>query len=583
MALVVQKFGGTSVADPDRILQVCKRISKTVLAGHQVVVVVSAMGKTTDRLVELAQAVGGEYSDSRELDLLLATGEQVTTALVALALQSQGQPAIGLTGFQAGIVTEAHHQRARIIRIDADLIKSHLQAGKVVVITGFQGISPDGEITTLGRGGSDTSAVAIAAALKADRCEIYTDVPGILTTDPRLVPLARLLDEITAEEMLELASLGAKVLHPRAVEIARNFAVSLVVRSSWSDAPGTEILSPGGGGGNLDSLEVNRLVDGIQIDNDQAKVAILGVADRPGIAAQLFTELADSGIMVDLIVQSIHHPLNYNDIVFTVPRPDLDHALEVCRSHHQEVVLGDDAISILSITGVGIVGRPGIAAQMFNALGQNDINIQMISTSETKVSCVIAQADSERGIRALKQIFQVSETSTFPPVPATPAVRGVALDQNQTRLAVLAVPDRPGVAAQLLDSLSIKGISLDMIIQSQPDRGLNNIAFTIATGNRLVAEQTLKLAAQSLGCGAVLVDDQIAKLSIVGMGMAQARGIAAQMFQSLADRGINIEMIATSGIKVSCVIQQSVALEALRAVHSAFNLEGEGSVSIEQG
>ncbi len=583
MALVVQKFGGTSVADPDRILRVCQRISKTVLDGNQVVVVVSAMGKTTDRLVELAQALGGEPTASRELDLLLATGEQVTTALVALALQHQGQPAIGLTGFQAGIITEAQHQRARIIRIETDLIKAQLRSGKVVVVTGFQGISPEGQITTLGRGGSDTSAVAIAAALNADRCEIYTDVPGILTTDPRLVPRASLLDQITAEEMLELASLGAKVLHPRAVEIARNFAVPLVVRSSWSNAPGTAIISPGGGGGDLASLEVNRLVDGIQIDEDQAKVAILGVPDRPGIAAQLFTELAESGIMVDLIVQSIQHPLNYNDIAFTVPRPDLDHALAVCRSHHREVVLGDGDISILSITGVGIVGRPGIAAQMFNALGQNNINIQMISTSETKVSCVIAQTDSARGIKALKEVFQVEERGNPPPLPSTPTVRGVALDQNQTRLAVLSVPDRPGVAAQLLDSLALKGISLDMIIQSQPDRGLNNMAFTIATGDRYVAEQTLKLAAAALGCGAVLSDDQIAKLSIVGMGMAQARGIAAQMFQSLARRGINIEMIATSGIKVSCVIKQDVALEALRAVHSAFNLEGEHSVSIEQG
>ncbi len=582
MALVVQKFGGTSVGEPDRILQVCRRVRQTVLDGHQVVVVVSAMGKTTDRLVELAYQLAGECPDPREMDLLLATGEQVTTALVAMTLQAMGQPTIGLTGFQAGIITEDQHQRARIIRIDPHVISSHLRSGKVVVVTGFQGISEGGEITTLGRGGSDTSAVAIAAALGADRCEIYTDVPGILTTDPRLVPHASLLEEITAEEMLELASLGAKVLHPRAVEIARNFAVPLLVRSSWSDAPGTAILTPPSSSGNLHALEVNRLVDGIQIDREQAKIAILGVPDRPGIAAQLFSELAENGIMVDLIVQSIQHPLNYNDIAFTVPRQDLSHALAVCRAHHQEEVIGDDAIAILSITGVGIVGRPAIPARMFSALAQQNINIQMISTSETKVSCVIAAADSTWGKKALEEAFQVQEVPPLPlPLPSTP-VRGVALDQNQTRLAVLAVPDRPGVAAKLLDSLAQQGISLDMIIQSQPDRGLNNIAFTIASGDRLRAEQTLKVAAQELGCGEVLVDDQIAKLSIVGMGMAQAKGIAARMFQSLADRGINIEMIATSAIKVSCVIRQSVAIEALRAVHRAFNLEGDRVVSIEQ-
>ncbi len=583
MALVVQKFGGTSVADPDRILQVCKRVCRTVSEGNDVVVVVSAMGKTTDRLLELARSVAGEHPPARDMDLLLATGEQVTTALVALALQSQGQPAIGLTGFQAGIITEAHHQRARIIRIEPGVIRDHIRSGKVVVVTGFQGISTTGEITTLGRGGSDTSAVAIAAAIGADRCEIYTDVPGILTTDPRLVPQASLLEQITAAEMLELASLGAKVLHPRAVEIARNFAVPLVVRSSWSDAPGTAILTPGEGKGDLSLLEVDRLVDGIQIDRRQGKIALLGVPDRPGIAAQLFSRLAAQGVMVDLIVQSIQHPQNHNDIAFTVPRDQMPLALELCGADYDQQVVADDAISIISITGVGIVGRPGVAARMFSALGANNINIQMISTSETKVSCVIAESDSTSGLQALAQTFNVPETPPLSPPSHTPPVRGVALDQNQTRLAVLNVPDRPGVAAKLLDSLAQKGISLDMIIQSQPDRGLNNMAFTIARGDRFLAEQTLKSTALELGCGEVLWDDQIAKLSIVGMGMAQAKGIAAQMFQSLADRGINIEMIATSEIKVSCVIRQSMAVEALQAVHQAFNLGGDRAIPIEQG
>ncbi len=578
MGLVVQKFGGTSVADAERILQVCQRIEHTVSQGERVVVVVSAMGKTTDSLIDLARAVAGECPNPREMDLLLATGEQVTTALVSMALQARGQAAIALTGREAGIITEPHHQRARIVRIDISRIKAELEQGKVVVVTGFQGITPSGEVTTLGRGGSDTSAVALAAALHADRCEIYTDVPGILTTDPRLVPQASLLAEITAAEMLELASLGAKVLHPRAVEIARNFAVPLVVRSSWSDAPGTKILSPNGARGDLHALEVSRLVDGIHIDRSQAKVALLGVPDRPGIAAQLFSALAAEGILVDLIVQSIQHPRNYNDIAFTVPRAALDHALRLCRDLHQtETIVADGAISIVSISGVGIVGRPAIPAQMFSALGQHDINIEMIATSETKVSCVIAEQDSDRALRALGEIFQLEPTPALIPSVEAPSVRGVALDQNQTRLAVLNVPDRPGVAAQILQSLADKGIPLDMIIQSEPAQGVNNIAFTIKTTDRYEAERTLQQTGQ-----AVMVDTDVAKLSIVGLGMAQAKGIAARMFQALAERDINIEMIATSEIKVSCIIRQSRAVEALQAVHQAFALNGSQEIPIER-
>ncbi|MCS6959674.1 MAG: aspartate kinase [Pseudanabaenaceae cyanobacterium SKYGB_i_bin29] len=583
MGLVVQKFGGTSVADGERILQVCRRINQAVSQGEQVVVVVSAMGKTTDSLIDLARSVAGECPDPREMDLLLATGEQVTTALVSMALQAQGQPAIGLTGREAGIITEPHHQRARIISIDVTRIKAELHQGKVVVVTGFQGISTTGEVTTLGRGGSDTSAVALAAALLADRCEIYTDVPGILTTDPRLVPQASLLAEITAAEMLELASLGAKVLHPRAVEIARNFAVPLVVRSTWSEAPGTKILSPAAPSGDLNSLEVNRLVDGIHIDRCQAKVALLGVPDRPGIAARLFSALAEAGILVDLIVQAIQHPLNYNDIAFTVPRPDLDRALAVCRALHPSVtILGDEQISIVSISGVGIVGRPAIPARMFSALGQKDINIEMISTSETKVSCVIAEGDSDRALAALGEIFHLEPTPALLPAADAPTVRGVALDQNQTRLAVLNVPDRPGVAARLLQSLADKGIPLDMIIQSEPAQGLNNIAFTINSTDRYAAERTLQQTAQQLNCGEVLVDTEVAKLSIVGMGMAQAKGIAARMFQALAEQEINIEMIATSEIKVSCIIRQRQAVIGLRAVHQAFGLDGSQVIPIER-
>ncbi|MFM7441234.1 MAG: aspartate kinase, partial [Snowella sp.] len=291
MSLIVQKYGGTSVGTVDRIQAVAQRVQKTVRDGHSVVVVVSAMGKTTDTLVDLAQAISPNPS-RREMDMLLSTGEQVSIALLSMALQELGQAAISLTGAQVGIVTEAEHSRARILEIKPDRLKHHLDEGKVIVVAGFQGISSIDhlEITTLGRGGSDTSAVALAAALKADLCEIYTDVPGILTTDPRLVPEAQLLEEITCDEMLELASLGANVLHPRAVEIARNFGVLLVVRSSWSDAPGTRVVAPPPKPRSLVGLEITKAVDSVEFDPDQAKVALLRIPDRPGIAAKLFGE-----------------------------------------------------------------------------------------------------------------------------------------------------------------------------------------------------------------------------------------------------------------------------------------------------
>ena len=314
MALIVQKYGGTSVGSVERIQAVAQRVKQTVQAGSSVVVVVSAMGKTTDGLVKLAHDISPS-PNRREMDMLLSTGEQVTIALLSMALQEIGQPAISMTGGQVGIVTEADHTRARILSIETERIERYLASGKVVVVAGFQGTSSldELEITTLGRGGSDTSAVALAAALKADCCEIYTDVPGILTTDPRIVPDAQLMTEITSDEMLELASLGAKVLHPRAVEIARNYGVLLVVRSSWTDEPGTRVVSPIPQPRSLAGLEIAHPVDAVEFDLDQAKVALLRVPDRPGIAARLFGEIATQDLDVDLIIQSIHEA-NTNDI-----------------------------------------------------------------------------------------------------------------------------------------------------------------------------------------------------------------------------------------------------------------------------
>ncbi|MFP4411737.1 aspartate kinase [Coleofasciculus sp.] len=608
MVLVVQKYGGTSVGSVERIQTVAQRLFKTVQAGNSLVVVVSAMGKTTDGLVKLAHEISANPS-RREMDMLLSTGEQVSIALLAMALQELGQPAISLTGAQVGIVTEAQYSRARIFSIHTERIYRHINEGKVVVVAGFQGISSltDLEITTLGRGGSDTSAVALAASLGAARCEIYTDVPGILTADPRLVPDAQLMDEITCDEMLELASLGAKVLHPRAVEIARNYGMPLVVLSSWTDAPGTKVISPTPQPRSLDDLEIARSVDAVEFDTDQAKVAMLRVPDHPGVAAQLFGEIAGQDLDVDLIIQSIHEG-NTNDIAFSVSKGILKRAEAVAEaiapafrnptnpSADQAEVLVESNIAKIAIAGAGMIGHPGIAAQMFTTLANAGINIQMISTSEVKVSCVIDAADCNRAIAVLCDQFNIKSSPARLPISEnvetlhatslhSNPVRGVALDQNQARLAIRYVPDRPGMAARIFSILAEQAISVDMIIQSQRCRVIDgiptrDIAFTVAQAEAENAQKILQEAAPILGYGEVLLDADIAKVSIVGAGMIGQPGVAARMFAALSQHQINIQMITTSEIKISCVVNKEQGVTALQAIHQAFGLAGNQQVEV---
>ncbi|WP_414619840.1 aspartate kinase [Calothrix sp. CCY 0018] len=594
MALIVQKYGGSSVGSVERIQAVAKRVCETAKAGNSVVVVVSAMGKTTDGLVKLANDIS-PHPSRREMDMLLSTGEQVTIALVSMALQEIGQPAISLTGAQVGIVTEAEHTRARILHIATDRIEKCLEEGRVVVIAGFQGISSteELEITTLGRGGSDTSAVAIAAALKAQKCEIYTDVPGILTTDPRLVPQAQLMAEVTSDEMLELASLGAKVLHPRAVEIARNYGVQLVVRSSWTDCPGTVVNSPEPKPRSLVNLEIARPVDDVEFDTNQAKVSLLRVPDQPGVAARLFGEISRQKVDVDLIIQSIHEG-NTNDIAFTVMSPILKKAEAVASaiapalrnsdSSEQAEVMIQQQIAKVSIVGAGMIGRPGVAAEMFATLARRGVNIRMISTSEVKVSCVIDSADCEKAVAALRETFEIeAEYSSPSPAltisPSSPPVRGVALDMKQARLGIRRVPDTPGMAEKIFGTLANHNISVDMIIQSQrchvikgiPTR---DIAFTVARVDARAAQELLQKATGECGWGEVVLDMEIAKVSIVGAGMVGQPGVAAKMFESLSQENINIQMITTSEIKISCVVAEDRGIKALKAIHAAFELGG---------
>ncbi len=599
MALLVHKFGGTSVGSIERIQAVAQRVAATRAQGHDLVVVVSAMGHETDRLVDLAQALVppppvDDLAYRRELDMLLSTGEQVSIALVAMALQQVGCMALSLTGAQAGILTEREHGAARIIEISSDRIQRYLAQGHVVIVAGFQGIaSPvDLDITTLGRGGSDTTAVALAVALQAERCDIFTDVPGVFTTDPRLVPEARLIPAITSEEMLELASLGAQVLHPRAVELARNFGLKLQVRSSWTEEPGTLVLSSGSrrrsGRTALAGLEMTQAIDAVTVNREQAKVVLLHVPDQPGIAAQLFEAIATAGINVDLILQSIHTSDGRpsNDIAFTVERAQAQAAATVAETVGRALgcreVLVDAHVAKVSIAGAGMIGRPSVAAEMFEVLAAAGINIQMISMSEIKVSCLIDLAYASDAALQLSQYFQVvpralERHGSELGLQSAP-VRGVALDRKQARLAVLQVPDRPGYAAKIFRRLAAANIAIDTIIQSQrhltnaQGEATNDIAFTTALGQVRTAAMVLRQVALELGCGAVIVDEQIAKVSIVGADMEAHPGTAAALFRALASAGVNIEMISTSEIKVSCVVSDAAAINALQTAHTAFQL-----------
>jgi aspartate kinase len=403
MGLIVQKYGGSSVADAQKIRGVARRVTETVMAGHGVVVVVSAMGKTTDSLLRLAHEVTPTPPE-REVDMLLATGEQVSIALLAMAIDALGHKARSFTGEQAGIRTDAAHTRARILGIDGDKVRRALDDGYVTIVAGFQGVTEEDDITTLGRGGSDLTAVALAATLHADVCEIYTDVDGVYTADPNIVREARKLDRITYDEMLEMASLGAKVLQSRSVEFAKKYGVPVHVRSTFKADPGTFVTKE-------DRHMEAVVVTGIAHDRGQAKVTIRGVPDRPGIAAQVFGTVSDHGIVVDMIVQNVSRD-GLSDISFTVPRPDRPTVVttleEVAKKIGAESVTYDDRIAKVSIVGVGMRSHSGVAARMFRALSREGVNIQMISTSEIAVSCVIEDKYTELAVRALHDTFELA-------------------------------------------------------------------------------------------------------------------------------------------------------------------------------
>ena len=406
MALVVQKYGGTSVANIDKIANVAKNVIRTKQEGNDVVVVLSAMAGETDRLIRLAQKAADE-PDAREYDSLISTGEQVTVTLLAIMLNGLGCPAKSFLGFQVRVLTDRAFSKARILEVDTTSIRDELKKGTIVVVAGFQGVDPENNITTLGRGGSDTSAVALAAALKADVCDIYTDVDGVYTADPNICPRARRLDRITYDEMLEMARAGAKVLQPRSVELAKKYNVPVCVKSSFTDEGGTLVTKEGR------DME-KEMVSGVTYDRDQAKITVVRVPDKPGVAARLFTPLSERNIVVDMIIQNASSD-GYTDMTFTVSRKDIREATritsEAAGAIGADKVGVDDNVAKVSIIGVGMISHSGVAARMFQALAREGINIMMISTSEIKVSCVVETKYTELAVTVLHDAFGLEKES----------------------------------------------------------------------------------------------------------------------------------------------------------------------------
>ncbi|MFM8538874.1 MAG: aspartate kinase [Planctomycetaceae bacterium] len=586
MALVVQKFGGTSVADPQKIKAAAQKAIARHVAGDRVVVVVSAMGHPTDHLVDLARAIT-DRPNAREMDMLLSTGEQVSVALFAMAVQAAGYEAVSLTGAQIGIRTDSTHTKARIRSISTDHVQKLLAGGAIVIAAGFQGIDQHGNITTLGRGGSDTTAVALAAVLGADRCEIYTDVDGVYTTDPRVLPAARRLSSIAYDEMLELASLGAGVMHSRSIEFAKKFGVPVLVRSSFRDVPGTMILPA--------DRAKPRPARGVALAADEARSTRENVPDQPGSSHALFSELAASGIAVDMIVQNVGQG-GRADISFTVPSDDLPVALE--RTRRVAAALGatgvshDDEVAKVSAVGVGMAREEGVAGRMFRALADARINVRMITTSEIKISALVDRADGAAAVAAVHAAFALdratpgeADDSADVPGPRSSALEVVrrlegmedlaiedcVLDSSQALLTLIDLPDTPGVAADVFAEVGRAGLFVDMIVQSHPREGRAEISFTVPSADAArAADVTRGIAAAR---GAAMADvPNVAKLSITGVGIRSHAGVADRLFKPLADAGINIDLVSTSEVRLNGVVAAEQGARSLEVLRRAFGL-----------
>ncbi|MDA0832254.1 MAG: aspartate kinase [Planctomycetota bacterium] len=594
MPLIVQKFGGTSVANATKILAAAGRAVAAKQAGHQVVMVVSARGHKTDELIELARDVT-KTPPPREMDMLLATGEQESVALVAMAVHQLGEKAVSLTGSQIGIVTDSTFTKSRIKKISTDRIRKELSAGNIVVAAGFQGVDDDFNITTLGRGGSDTTATALAAVLEADLCEIYTDVEGVFTTDPRQVAEARKVNSISYDEMLELASSGAGVMHSRSIEFAKKYRVPLCVKPSYSDGSGTFIVP--------ESDDVGAVVSGVALMRSEARVSLCDIPDRPGVMSLILSKMATRKIPIDMVVQDIGTN-ERAEVSFTVPQDDLAETLTAAEEAVKELGTGTIThgtnVSKVSVVGVGMRTHSGVAAQMFEALAGADINVGMITTSDIKISVLVDRDKCEAALKTVHATFGLElETAAVPHIGEQRkasksqrmnraqlerdvvarlsnmediVVSEVNLDSEQSRITVKQLPDVPGVSASIFTAVANGGVMVDMIVQNIGHDGHAHLSFTVL---RQDVDKCLKLIEPVIAqwSGAFLTSDSaVALLSVRGIGLRTHTGVGEKMFRALAEAEVNIQMINTSEIRISTVVSAELGERALAALNAAFGL-----------
>jgi aspartate kinase len=592
VALIVQKFGGSSVADAQRIKSAAKRAVAAKRAGNQVVMVISARGDKTDELIDLAKQIS-DAPPPREMDMLLATGEQESVALVAMAVQALGEPAISLTGYQIGILTDSTYTKARIREIKTDRMRKALSEGKIVVAAGFQGIDDDFNITTLGRGGSDTTATALAAVLEADVCEIYTDVEGIFTTDPRLIKNARKLHRIAYDEMLELTSLGGGKMHSRSIEFAKKYRVPLLVRPAYTEGEGT-LIAP------VDDGNIP-MVTGVAMVKSEAIVVLRKLPDRPGVLAALFSKMAERRIPIDMVIQDMAEE-GIAEVTFTVPQDDLAEALTAAEQAVRELGSGEvrhgTNVAKVSVVGAGMRTHTGVAAQMFKSLSDSGVNIQMITTSEIKISVLVDRDQRELALKSVHEGFSLDqEVSTPPTIGITQTdktkskisrdelerdvvsrlasmedivVSEVQLDTNQSRITVRNIADQPGVAAAVFAAVAEGGVMVDLIVQNIGHGHQADISFTVP---RVDLERCLLLLRELVERWpgtAINFDKEIAMLSVMGIGLRSHTGVGEKMFRALANAAVNVQMVNTSEIRISAVVTPKDAAKAHQALLSTF-------------
>ncbi|MDB5342440.1 MAG: aspartate kinase [Schlesneria sp.] len=596
MALIVQKFGGSSVADARRIMAAAQRAVDAKRAGNQVVMVISARGDKTDELIDLAKQIG-DHPAPREMDMLLATGEQESVALVAMAIQALGEPAISLTGYQIGIQTDSTFTKARIKRIHTERMRRLLADGNIVVAAGFQGIDDDFNITTLGRGGSDTTATALAAVLEAQVCEIYTDVDGIYTTDPRLIKTARKMNRIAYDEMLELTSLGGGKMHSRSIEFAKKYRVPLLVRPAYSSGEGT-LIAP------YENDDVP-MVTGVALVKSEAIVNLRNLPDRPGVLAALFGKMGERKIPIDMVIQDVAEG-GIAEVSFTVPQDDLAEALTAAQHAVRQLGAGEvhhgTNVAKVSVVGAGMRTHTGVAAQMFKSLSDAGVNIQMITTSEIKISVLVNRDQKEAALQAVHDGFTLHQERSAPPTIGYRQAHGdvkthvsrdelerdvvsrlasmedivvseVQLDIEQSRVTVRHVADQPGVAAEVFGAVAEGGVMVDLIVQNISHDTHADLSFTVPRGDLESCLLLLRELIERWPGAELSYDKEIAMLSVMGIGLRSHTGVGERMFRALATAGVNVQMVNTSEIRISVVVGPNDAAKANTALLSTFGLK----------